>query len=156
MAMYAMATSKAMGTGKNAATRATRKMPLRVTGAMSACGGRSSTTSAPRTAPRPISGSATRATYQKLFRNERETPMAACGQVCAEWISMGQVTAASADFCREAIAGAKTRIRKRTVASLMSAMETGKTVEVIARRTTVSAGEEKMVARADSALMPEG
>src|SRR5260221_5686879 len=150
-----MATSKAIGTGRNAATRATRKMPPRVTGAMSACGGRSSTTSAPRMAARIISGSATRATYQKLLRKERATPVAACGQVAAEGISMGQVTAVSADFCREAIAGAKTRIRKRTVASLISAMETGKSVKVIARTTTLSAGEENMVARTDSALMPE-
>src|ERR1700739_2695562 len=150
-----MATSKAMGTGRNAAMRATRRMPPRVTGAMSACGGRRSTTSAPRTAARIISGSATRATYQKLLRKELATPVAACGQVSAEGISIGHVTAASADFCREATAGAKTRIRKRTVASFISATEMGKSVKVIARTTTLSAGEENMVARTDSALMPE-
>src|SRR5579859_378495 len=124
-----MATSKAMGTGKNAATRATRRMPGTVTWAKSACGGRTSTTSAPRTAARIISGSATRATYQKLLTKERATPPAACGQVSAEEISMGQVTAGGSDFCRAATAGTKTSIKKRTVASLMSATEIGKRVK---------------------------
>src|SRR5882757_2899246 len=142
-----MATSKAMGTGRNAATRATRRIPPSVTGAMSACGGRSSTTSAPRTEARIMSGSATRATYQKLLRNERATPVAACGQVSAEGISMGQVTAASADFCREAMGGAKATNRKSRVASWMSATEKGKSVKVIARTTTLSAGEENRAAR---------
>src|SRR6266850_265924 len=68
-----MATSKAMGTGRNAATRATRRMPPMVTWATSAWGGKSSTTNAPRMAARIISGRATRATYQKLLAKERES-----------------------------------------------------------------------------------
>src|SRR5882672_2249517 len=150
-----MATSKAMGTGRNAATRATRRIPPSVTGAMRACGGRSSTTIAPRMAARSISGSATRATYQKLLKKECATPVAACGQVSTEEISMGQVTTGGSDFCRAATAGTKTRIKKSTVASLMSATEIGKRVKVIARTKTLSAGEENMVARTDSALTPE-
>src|SRR5258705_12026374 len=63
-----MATSKAMGTGRNAANRATRRMPPMVTWATSAWGGKSSTPNAPRMAARIISGRATRATYQKLLR----------------------------------------------------------------------------------------
>src|SRR5580700_2531316 len=150
-----MATSKAMGTGKNAATMATRTIPPKVTGAMSACGGRSSTTNEPRMAARIISGRATRATYQKLFAKERTTPIAACDQVSAEGISMGHVIAAGSDFWRGATAGAKTRMRKRTVASLRSAIEMGKRVNVMARTTTLRAGDANMVARTDSALMPE-
>src|SRR5258708_40001913 len=68
---------------------------------------------------------------------------------------MGHGMAVSCSFWREATAGAKTKIRKRTVASLMSAMETGKSAKVMARTTTFSAGEENMVARTDSALMLE-
>src|SRR6267143_4782219 len=150
-----MATSKAMGTGRNAETRATRRMPPMVTWARSAWGGKSATTNAPRMAARIMSGRATRATYQKLLAKERATPAAACGQVSAEGISMGHGMAVSSSFWREATVGAKTKIRKRTVASLMSAMETGKSAKVMARTTTFSAGEENMVARTDSALMPE-
>src|SRR5579859_992903 len=150
-----MATSKAMGTGKNAATRATRRMPGTVTWAKSACVGRTSTTSAPRTAARIMSGSATRATYQKLLAKERATPAAACGQVSAEGISIGQAIVVSFEFWPEATAGAKTRIRKRTVASLRSATERGNSAKVMARTTKLSAGEANMVARTDSALMPE-
>src|SRR5216684_3165540 len=150
-----MATSKAIGTGRNAAMRATRMMPPTVTWAMSACGGRSSITNAPRMAARIISGKATRATYQKLLAKERTTPAAACVQVSAEGISMGHAMTVSSCFWREATAGAKTKIRKRTVASLMSATEMGKRAKVMARTTTLRAGDANMVARTDSALMPE-
>src|SRR5258706_2594694 len=150
-----MATSKSMGTGRNAATRATRRMLQMVTWATSAWGGKSSTTNAPRMAARIISGRATRATYQNLLAKERATPAAACGQVSTEGISMGHGMAVSCSFWREATAGAKTKIRKRAVASLMSAMETGKSAKVMARTTTLSAGEANIVARKDSALMPE-
>src|SRR5258707_5632902 len=151
-----MATSKAMGTGRNAATRATRRMPPMVTWATSAWGGKSSTTNAPRMAARIISGRATRATYQKPLAKERATPAAACGQVSAEGISMGHGMAVSCSFWREATAGAKTKIRKRKVASFMSAMEKGKRAKVMARTRTFSGGEEKMGARADLGLMPGG
>src|SRR5216684_5923210 len=150
-----MATSKAMGTGRNAATSATRMMPPTVTWAMSACGGRSSITNAPRMAARIIRGKATRATYQKLLAKERATPAAACGQVSAEGISMGHGMAVSCSLWPAATVGAKTKIRKRTVASLMSAMEIGKSAKVMASTTTLSAGDANMVARTDSALMPE-
>src|SRR5258706_7901738 len=151
-----MATSKAMGTGRNAATRATRRMPPMVTWATSACGGKRSTTNAPRMAARIISGRATRATYQKLLAKERATPAAACVQVSAEGISMGHGMAVSCSFWREATAGAKTKIRKRTVASLMSAVETGKSAKGMARATTVSAGGAEIVARTDLGAMPGG
>src|SRR5882672_6541330 len=150
-----MATSKAMGTGKNAATSATSRIPPIVTWAMSACGGKSSTTNAPRMAARIINGKATRATYQKLLAKERMTPAAACGHVSAEGIWMGLVIASGSGFWREATAGAKTRIRKRTVANLMSATEMGNSAKVMARTTTLSAGEANMVARTDSVLTPD-
>src|SRR5258706_14331769 len=119
-----MATSKAMGTGRNAATRATRRMPPMVTWATSAWGGKSSTTNAPRMAARIISGRATRGTYQKLLAKERAAPTTACGQVSAEGISMGHGMAVSCGFWREGTAGATTKTRERTAASLRSGTET--------------------------------
>src|SRR5258708_38833856 len=88
-----MATSKAMGTGRNAATRATRRMPPIVACAISAWGGRSSMTSAPRMAARIINGKATRETYQKLLAKEREVETSACVQGSETGVSMGQTTA---------------------------------------------------------------
>src|SRR5260370_38209756 len=111
-----MATSKAMGTGRNAATRATRRMPPMVTWATSAWGGKSSTTNAPRMAARIISGRATRATYQKLLAKERATPATACGQVSAEGISIGHGMAGSCGFWGEATWGGKKGKREREVA----------------------------------------
>src|SRR5580704_2579700 len=150
-----MATSKAMGTGRNAPTRATRTMPPMVVWAMRACAGRSSMTSAPRIAARIISGKATRKTYQKLLRKERMTEMSACAQVSETGISIGQITEVTEVARREATAGAKTKIKKRTVASLSSAMGTGKSAKVMARTTTLSAGEANMAASTDSVLIPD-
>src|SRR5580698_1847955 len=150
-----MATSKAMGTGRKAPTRATRRIPPMVAWEMRACAGRSSITSAPRIAARIISGKATRKTYQKLLKKERMTEMSACTQVSETGISIGQTTEATEVTRREATAGAKTKIRKRTVASLRSAIGTGKRAKVMARTTTLSAGEANMAARTDSVLIPE-
>src|SRR6516225_6340329 len=68
---------------------------------------------------------------------------------------MGQVVFVSSDFSRDEIAGAKTKIKKNTVASFKSATEIGNSAKVIARTTTLSAGEANMVARTDSVLIPE-
>src|SRR5258706_15706886 len=121
-----MATSKAVGRGRNAGTRATRRMPPMVTWATSAWGGKSSTTNAPRMAARIISGRATRAAYQKLLAKERATPAAACGQVSAEGISMGHGMAVSCSFWREATAGGKKKNRKKKGARFMGAGGKGK------------------------------
>src|SRR6266853_4329055 len=150
-----MATSKAMGTGRNAPTRATRRMPPMVACAMSAWGGRSSMTSAPRMAARIINGKATRKTYQKLLAKERPVETSACDQFSETGISMGQATAGAETPWREATAGAKTKMRKRTVASLSKATGAGKSAKVMARTTTLSAGEANMAARTDSVLIPE-
>src|SRR5271163_3251419 len=143
-----------MGTGRNAPTRATRTMPLIVAWAMRACAGRSSMTSAPRMAARIISGKATRKTYQKLLKKERMVEMSACLQVSEAGISMGQTKAAELAW-RDATAGAKTKISRRTVASLSSAIGTGKRANVMARTTTLSAGDANMAARTDSVLIPD-
>src|SRR5271169_4392082 len=150
-----MATSKAMGTGRNDATRATRIMPPMVTGAMRTWAGRSSMTRAPRMAARIIKGKATRKTYQKLLAKERTVETSACDQVSETGISMGQATAGAEAPWREATAGAKTKMRKRTVASLSRAMEAGKSAKVMATTTTLRAGEANMAASTDSVLMPE-
>src|SRR5580704_8676804 len=149
-----MATSKAMGTGRNAPTRATRTMPPMVVWAMRACAGRSSTTSAPRIAARIISGKATRKTYQKLLKKERMVETSACAQVSETGISMGHTKAAEFSW-RDATAGAKTMIRKRTVASLRRAIGAGKSANVMARTTTLSAGEANIAASTDSVLIHE-
>src|ERR1700686_3420611 len=150
-----MAMSKAMGTGRKAPTRATKRMPPMVACAMRACAGRSSMTRAPRTAARSINGKATRKTYQKLLRKERVVETRACDHVSESGISIGQTMGGGDLLWREATASAKTKIRKRTVASLRSAMGTGKSAKVIARTTTLSAGEANMAARTDSVLIPE-
>src|ERR1700730_7781685 len=155
MAMYAMATSKAIGTGRNAPTRATRTMPPSVTCAMRAGGGRSSMTRAPRTAASIINGKATRKTYQKLLRKDRAVETNAWRQVSKTSIPMEQARAEAEPGWREATAGAKTKMRKRTVASLSSATEAGKSAKVMERTTTLSAGEAKLAASTDSVLMPE-
>src|SRR5580692_3725987 len=149
-----MATSNAIGTGRNAPTRATRTIPPMVASAMSASAGRSSITNAPRTAAKIMSGKATRKTYQKLLRYERVVETRAWPQVWETGISIGQTYGAMAPR-REAVAGAKTKIRKRTVASFRRAMGTGKSANVMARTTTLSAGEANITARTDSVLMPE-
>src|SRR5215472_1425683 len=150
-----MATSKAMGTGKNALTSATKTMPIVVTWVTSACAGRSSITTAPRTAARIISGKATRKTYQKLLPKDRTVENSACVQVSETEISMGQTTASAAFLWRLATSGAKTKMRKSTVASLSNATDAGKSAKVIASTTTLSAGEANIAARTDSVLIPE-
>src|SRR5580700_10655365 len=110
-----MATSKAMGTGRKAPTRATKRMPPMVAWAKSACAGRSSMTRAPRTAERIISGKATRKMYQKLFRKERMLETSACDHVSESGTSIGQRMEGADLLRREATAGAKTNTRKRTV-----------------------------------------
>src|SRR5580704_1564554 len=150
-----MATSKAMGTGRKAPTKATKRMPPKVAWAMGVCTGSSSMTRAPRTAARIMSGKATRKTYQKLFRKEPMVETRACCQVSESGNSIGQTLAVADVLWREATAGAKTKIRKRTVASLSTAIWTGKSAKVMARTTTLSAGEANMAARTDSVLMPE-
>src|SRR5277367_1079372 len=144
-----------MGTGRKAPTRATRRMPPMVAWAMRACAGRISMTSAPRIAARIISGKATRNTYQKLLKKERMTEMSASAQFSETGISIGQMTEVTEVARREATAGAKTKIRTRTVVSLSSAIGTGKRAKVMARTTTLSAGEANMAASTDSVLIPE-
>src|SRR5208282_2979057 len=146
MAMKAMATSKAMGTGRKAPTNATTRMPPTVAWAIRAWAGRSSMTRAPSSAARSIRGKATRKTYQKLLRKERVGETRACVQVSETGISMGQTKAAEFAW-RDATAGAKTKISRRTVASLSSAIGTGKRANVMARTTTLSAGEANIAAR---------
>src|SRR5215468_1193743 len=102
-------------------------------------GGRSSTARAPRIAARSINGKATRKTYQKLCAKERTTLPVAWGQVSETETSIGQAIEGEVCFSREAASGAKTRIRNRTVASLRSATESGKSAKVMARMTTLSA-----------------
>src|SRR5580700_2075334 len=150
-----MATSKAMGTGRKAPTRATKRMPPMVAWAMSACTGRSSMTRAPRMAARIISGKATRKTYQKLFRKERMVETSASDHVSESRTSIGHMTEGADLLRREATTGAKTKTRKRTVASLSRAIEMGKSAKVMARTTTLSPGAANMAARTDSVLMPE-
>src|ERR1700722_9678258 len=150
-----MATSKAMGTGRKAPTKATKRMPPMVAWATRVSAGSSSMTRAPRVAARIISGKATRKTYQKLFRKERMVETRACCQVSEVGTSMGQAMAVADLLWREATAGAKTKISKRTVASLSTAIWTGKSAKVMARTTTLSAGEANMAARTDSVLIPE-
>src|SRR3974390_2648440 len=142
-----MATSKALGTGRNAATMATSRIPATVTFARSAWGGRSSTTNAPRSAARSMSGRAARATYQKLFAKDLATPVTACGQGSETGNSIGQGRCGSEIFSREMAEGTNTKIRKRTVPSLRRATETGNKAKVMARTTTLRAGEANMVAR---------
>src|SRR6266849_3868888 len=113
-----MATAKAMRTGRNAATRATRRMPPIVACAISAWGGRSSMTSAPRMAARIINGKATRKAYQKLFAKERAGETSACVQVSETGISMGQATAGAEAAGREATAGAKTGLPRQVASKL--------------------------------------
>src|ERR1700676_4167634 len=74
-----MAMSKAMGTGRKAQTRATKRMPPMVACAMRACAGRSSMTRAPRTGARSINGKATRKRNQNLLRKDRAVERGACG-----------------------------------------------------------------------------
>src|ERR1700677_4355040 len=109
-----MATSKVIGTGRKAPTKATRMMPPMVTCAFSACGGSSSITSAPRTAARIINGKATRKMYQKLLAKERAVDSSASVQVSETGSSMEQAAAGPDSSWREATAGAKTKMRKKT------------------------------------------
>src|SRR2546430_4113898 len=102
-----------------------------------------------------MKGKAMRKTYQKLLAYERAIPGNAWGHVSDRGISMGQATPTAGDGWRDAEAGVKTKIRKRTVASLSIATESGKSAKVIASTTTLSAGEANMVASTDSALTPD-
>src|SRR4029077_5201714 len=88
IAMYAIATSNAIGTGRNAPTSATSTIPPMLACAMMACGGSHSITRAPSTAPRIISGNATRNTYQKLFAYDRVTFARARLQLSATGMSI--------------------------------------------------------------------
>src|SRR6266436_3450244 len=91
IAMYAIATSNAIGTGKNAPTSATITIPPTLACVMTACGGSHSITSAPSTAPIIISGNATRNTYHKLFPYDPTTFIIACRQLSSIGISIGHV-----------------------------------------------------------------
>src|SRR5260370_29239151 len=104
-----MGASKAMGTGGNGGPRGTRRTPPTVAWGVSAWGGRSSMTSAPRMAARIINGKATRKTYQKLLAKERPVETSACDQFSETGISMGQATAG-----REAAWRGDTRRGKET------------------------------------------
>src|SRR5229473_3460795 len=143
-----MATSNAIGTGKNAPTSATSTIPPMLACEMMACGGNNSITSAPRS----INGNATRKTYQKLFPYDRTTPTIACHQLSATGISIGQLTVFSSS--REAAAGANTKIKNSTVASFNNATFAGNNAKVIASTTTFKAGEANIAASTDSLLMP--
>ena len=57
--------------------------------------------------------------------------------------------------CLRETSGTKTKIRKSTVKSFSNATEVGKRKKVIARTTTLSAGDANMAASTDSVLMPE-
>src|SRR5579872_6553349 len=86
--MYAIATSKAIGTGRKLETIATAIIPNTLTGTKSAFAGRISMTNAPRKAARSMRGKATRATYQKFLRYELSVAMRACPQVSEAGISI--------------------------------------------------------------------
>src|SRR5215475_3459254 len=150
-----MATSNAMGTGKNAATKATAMIPAMVTGVNRACCGSNSTTSAPRTAASNINGSAIRKTYQKLFAYERPMPRNACDHVSVTGTSIGQAIDSGSGCARRATAGAKTKISKKTVASFRSATDIGNSANVIANTTTLRAGEANIAPSTDSLLIPD-
>ena len=68
---------------------------------------------------------------------------------------MGHATSGSSRLWPEATIGAKTKIKSKTVASLSSATDAGNRVKVMAKTTTLRAGEENMAARTDSTLIPE-
>src|SRR5436190_2366826 len=150
-----MATSNAIGTGRNAETSATSKIPPTVTCATSAFAGSNSTTTAPSTAASIISGNATRNTYQKLLAYDRAVLSKASRQVSETAKPIGHDASAGCDCSRDAASGTKTRIRNRTVASLSNATEAGNSAKVIARTTTFSAGEANIAASTDSVLMPD-
>src|SRR5713226_8328717 len=147
-----MATSNAIGTGKNAPTSATSTIPPMLACEMMACGGNNSITSAPSTAPKIINGNATRKTYQKLFPYDRTTLTIACHQLSATRISIGQPYVFSSP--RDAPAGANTNIKDSTVASFNSATFAGNNAKAIASTTTFKAGEANIAASTDSRLIP--
>src|SRR6267142_489840 len=153
--MYAIATSNAIGTGKNALTNATKIIPPTVTCATSACCGNSSIASATSIAAKIISGNATRNTYQKLFAYDFKTPTIACPQVSEAGISIGQTYPSAASFFREAIIGANTKIKNATVAIFKTATGSGNSANVIASTTTFSAGEANIAPSTDSVLIPD-
>src|SRR4029077_14658884 len=130
IAMYAMATSNAIGTGKNAPSSASSTIPPMLACAMIACGGNSSITNAPSTAPKIISGNATRKTYQKLFAYDRTTLTTACHQLSAIGMSIGHTYDLSSS--PEAAAGANTKIKNSTVVSFNKATFAGNKAKVIA------------------------
>src|SRR5882672_261142 len=150
-----MATSNAIGTGKNAEINATTTIPMTLTGRTSTCCGRSSTTTAPRTAARIISGKATRNTLQKLFAYERAVSTRACPQVSDPGTSIAKLTIGSGPASPRDIAGTNTKIRNRTVASFNSASDNGKSVKVMASTTRLRAGDANIAASTDSLLIPD-
>src|SRR5712671_3016166 len=152
IAMYAIATSNAIGTGKNAPTSATSTIPPMLACAIIVCGGNNSITSAPSTAPRIINGNATRKTYQKLFPYDRATLTIACHQLSATGMSIGHTYDFSSS--REAAAGANTKIKNSTVANFNTATFAGNNANVIASTTTFKAGEANIAASTDSLLIP--
>src|SRR5713101_7337130 len=147
-----MATSNAIGTGKNAPTSATSTIPPMLACEMMACGGNNSITSAPSSAPKIINGNATRKTYQKLFPYDRTTPTIACHQLSATGISIGQLYVFSSS--REAAAGANTKIKNSTVASSNNSASTGNNTKVTASTTTYKTDEAKNADSTDSLIMP--
>src|SRR5882672_6041605 len=151
--MYAIATSKAIGTGRNALTSATKTIPPSVTCAVKAFCGNSSIARAPRIAPRVINGNATRNTYQKLVAYDFMTPQIACPHVSDTGIWIGQEYPSAVSFF-DAINGANTKIRNATVANFKIATGAGNSANVIASTTTFSAGEANIAASTDSVLIP--
>src|SRR5258706_1229506 len=133
IAIYAIAASNAIGTGKNAPASATSTIPKMLACPTIACGGSISITSAPSTAPRIISGNAARNTYQKLFAYERATLTSACHQLSATGMSIGHTYIFSSS--RDASAGANTKIKNSTVASFNTATFPGNNANVITSTT---------------------
>src|ERR1700751_110042 len=128
-----MATSNAIGTGRNPDTSAIATIPITVTLLPErACWGRSSTARAPSMAARIIRGNATRNTVQKLLTYDPAALARACPQVTLEGISTAKLNGGSDSPWRAEMNGTKTRIRNRTVASFRSAIGHGNNGKVIA------------------------
>src|SRR5215470_15188631 len=80
--------------------------------------------------------------------------MKACLQVSEADISIGQSMGRDLSCLRET-SGTKTKIRKSTVKTFSNATEVGKRTKVIARTTTLIAGDTNIAASTDSVLIPE-
>jgi hypothetical protein len=154
IAMYAIATSNAIGPGRNALTSATRRIPPIVTGAKRSCAGRTSITNAPSSAAR-ISGKATRKTYQKPLTKERAVLLSACAQVSVAGNSMGQATGAVEVCSREDPQRREQEDQEEYAGQFDEGDGNRKLRERHGQHDDVQRGQANIVASTDSLLTPE-